>query len=66
MFSNLKQPLPPEFVDDVIAFCAMFYKGGVACGVHGEEHQEEMLKKWPREWMTILFTEVGEFGEMAV
>ena len=58
---------PEEFLDDVLSFCAMFYHRGypgeIACGVHGEELQEEMLKKWPKHWMDKIFEDVGKFGE---
>lgn len=63
MFEGItEKTVPTEFLNDVVAFCSMFYQGGVACAVHGEEHQEMMLKKWPHHWMDMVFEGIGRFG----
>jgi len=62
---GLPPAVPREFIEDCIYFTQMFCHGGVACAVHGEEHQEEMRKRWPVAWMQWLFDTVGEFGDAA-
>ena len=42
-------------------FTKMFEHEGTACGVHGSELQEEMVRKHPRRLMEWLFETVGEF-----
>jgi len=64
MFTSLKEEtFPADFLDDVLVFCGMFYNTSLASGVHGEEHQKEMLGKWPQAWMDVVFEEIGKFGE---
>jgi len=60
--SEIPATVPRAFLEDCIHFTRLFHEGGVACEVHGEEHQKEMKKRWPEAWMKQLFEDVGEFG----
>jgi|TARA_Y100000034_G_scaffold133551_1_gene199334 hypothetical protein len=58
---NLPNEIPKAFFEDVVEFQRMFDKGTVACTVHGEEHQREMIQKWPEEWILWMFDKIGAF-----
>ena len=59
--ANLPDTLPREFVEDAFAHARMLEGDGPTTAVYGVNHQLYMLDKWPEEWMSWLFNEIGWF-----
>ena len=62
---SLPEHVRSEFLEDVVAFCAMFYdksQRGIPASVHGEQLQNEMCKKYDPALMQWVHDEIGWFG----
>lgn len=60
---EVKLKVQEDFMVDAVHYTRLFYTGTSATVVHGEEHRDDMVTKYPKEWMDKLYEDVGTFDE---
>jgi len=56
---ELPDEVDSDFVMDLAAFARTHVRDSAASAIEGALLQVEMIKKWPEDWMVVVFNEIG-------